>query len=217
VPAKSPPTVAGKFRNTKLAKQQAAKLENMFTDMDRGRGQAWCPSSSRPTCRVRKRRWPQSLLKLSTDEVKVQMVYAGVGGVSESDVNLAIASKAVIIGFNTRADAGARKTGRRQLGIDIRYYNIIYDAVDECEGAMSRHADARQERGSHRHGRNPAPMFQVASKIGTVAGCMVTSGHGYNRTAQLPPAAQQHRDLHRRTRLAQALQGRRARKCKRRL
>ena len=77
-----------------------------------------------------------SLLKLSTDEVKVQMVYTAVGGISESDVNLAIASKAVIIGFNTRADAGARKLAEGN-GVDIRYYNIIYDAVDELKAAMS--------------------------------------------------------------------------------
>ena len=72
----------------------------------------------------------QSLLKLSTDEVKVQLVYAAVGGISESDVNLAIASKALIIGFNVRADAGARKTAENN-GVELRYYNIIYDAVDE--------------------------------------------------------------------------------------
>ena len=78
----------------------------------------------------------QSLLKLSTDEVKVQIVHAAVGGISESDVNLAIASKAVIIGFNTRADAGARKLAENN-GVDIRYYNIIYDAVDEVKAAMT--------------------------------------------------------------------------------
>ena len=78
----------------------------------------------------------QSLLKLSTDEVKVQIVHAAVGGISESDINLAIASKAVIIGFNVRADAGARKLAEDN-GVDIRYYNIIYDAVDEMKAAMT--------------------------------------------------------------------------------
>jgi hypothetical protein len=78
----------------------------------------------------------QSLLKLSTDEVKVQLVYSGVGGISESDINLAIASKAIIIGFNVRADVGARKLAEGN-DVDIRYYSIIYDAVDELKTAMS--------------------------------------------------------------------------------
>jgi translation initiation factor IF-2 len=163
---------AGKFRNTKLAKQQAAKLENMFTDMTAGEVKT-CPSSSRPTCRVRRKRWPQSLLKLSTDEVKVQLVYAGVGGISESDVNLAIASKAVIIGFNTRADAGARKLAEGN-GVDIRYYNIIYDAVDELKAAMS--GMLAPEKREEVIGTAEIRTVFVASKIGTVAGCMVTSG-----------------------------------------
>ena len=77
-----------------------------------------------------------ALTKLSTDEVKVQVVHAQVGGITESDVNLAIASKAVIIGFNVRADQSARKLAEGN-GIDIRYYNIIYDAVDEVKAALS--------------------------------------------------------------------------------
>jgi translation initiation factor IF-2 len=120
-----------------------------------------------------------SLLKLSTEEVKVQVVYAGVGGVSESDVNLAIASGAVVIGFNVRADAQARKTAETN-GIDIRYYNIIYDAVDDVKAAMSGmlSPDKKEEVIGMAEIRN---VF-VASKIGTVAGCMVTSGH-VTRTA----------------------------------
>ena len=78
----------------------------------------------------------QSLLKLATEEVKVQVVYAGVGGISESDINLAIASKAVVIGFNVRADAGARKLAENN-GVQLNYYSIIYDAVDEIKVAMS--------------------------------------------------------------------------------
>jgi hypothetical protein len=126
---------AGKFRNTKLAKQQAAKLENMFTDMTAGEVKM-LPIIVKADVQGSQEALAQSLLKLSTDEVKVQLVYAGVGGISESDVNLAIASKAVIIGFNTRADAGARKLAEGN-GVDIRYYNIIYDAVDELKAAMS--------------------------------------------------------------------------------
>jgi translation initiation factor IF-2 len=115
----------------------------------------------------------QSLLKLSTEEVKVQMVYAAVGGISESDVNLAIASKALIIGFNVRADSGARKLAEGN-GIDIRYYNIIYDAVDELKAAMS--GMLAPEKREEVIGSAEIRTVFVASKIGTVAGCMVTSG-----------------------------------------
>jgi translation initiation factor IF-2 len=122
-----------------------------------------------------------SLLKLSTDEVKVQLVYAAVGGISESDVNLAIASKAVVIGFNTRADAGARKLAESN-DVEIRYYNIIYDAVDELKAAMSGMLtpDKKEEV------IGTAEIRQVlrVSKIGAIAGCMVTSGL-VRRTAKL--------------------------------
>jgi translation initiation factor IF-2 len=122
-----------------------------------------------------------SLLKLSTDEVKIQLVYAAVGGISESDVNLAIASKAVVIGFNTRADAGARKLAESN-DVEIRYYNIIYDAVDELKAAMSGMLtpDKKEEV------IGTAEIRQVlrVSKIGAIAGCMVTSGL-VRRTAKL--------------------------------
>jgi len=126
---------AGKVRNTKLAKQQAAKLENMFSDMAAGEVKT-LPIIIKADVQGSQEALASSLLKLSTEEVKVQLVYAAVGGISESDINLAIASKAVVIGFNTRADAGARKLAETN-GIDIRYYNIIYDAVDELKAAMA--------------------------------------------------------------------------------
>jgi translation initiation factor IF-2 len=121
----------------------------------------------------------QSLLKLSTEEVKVQMVYAAVGAISESDINLAIASKSVVIGFNVRADAGARKLAESN-GVDIRYYNIIYDAVDELKAAMS--GMLAPEKREEVIGTAEIRTVFVASKIGTVAGCMVTSG-SVNRSA----------------------------------
>jgi len=99
---------AGKFRNTKLAKQQAAKLENVFAEMQAGEVQT-LPIIIKADVQGSQEALAASLLKLSTDEVRVQLVYAGVGGISESDVNLAIASKALVIGFNVRADANARK------------------------------------------------------------------------------------------------------------
>lgn len=163
---------AGKFRNTKLARQQAAKLENMFSDMTAGAVKS-VPIIIKADVQGSQEALAQSLLKLSTDEVKVQMVYAGVGGISESDVNLAIASKAIIIGFNVRADSGARKTAEGN-GIDIRYYNIIYDAVDELKAAMS--GMLAPEKREEVIGSAEIRTVFVASKIGTVAGCMVTSG-----------------------------------------
>ena len=163
---------AGKFRNTKLAKQQASKLENMFTDMTAGEVKM-LPIIIKADVQGSQEALAQSLLKLSTDEVKVQLVYSAVGAISESDVNLAIASKAVILGFNVRADAGARKTAEGN-GIDIRYYSIIYDAVDELKVAMS--GMLSPEKREEVIGMAEIRTVFVASKIGTVAGCMVTSG-----------------------------------------
>lgn len=163
---------AGKFRNTKLARQQAAKLETMFTDIAAGEVKV-LPIIVKADMQGSQEALGQSLLKLSTDEVKVQLVYAGVGGISESDVNLAIASKALIIGFNVRADAGARKLAEGNA-IDLHYYNIIYDAVDELKAAMSGMLtpDKKEEI------LGLAEIRQVfrASKVGSIAGCMVTSG-----------------------------------------
>ena len=171
---------AGKFRNTKLAKQQASKLENMFSDISAGEVKM-LPIIIKADVQGSQEALAQSLLKLSTEEVKVQLVYSGVGGISESDVNLAIASKAVLIGFNTRADAQARKQAENN-GIDIRYYNIIYDAVDELKAAMSGMLtpDKKEEVIGTAEIRN---IFKV-SKIGSIAGCMVTAGV-VRRTARL--------------------------------
>ncbi|NMM09950.1 MAG: translation initiation factor IF-2 [Polaromonas sp.] len=171
---------AGKFRNTKLAKQQASKLENMFSDMSGGEVKM-LPIIIKADVQGSQEALSQSLLKLSTDEVKVQLVYSGVGGISESDVNLAIASKAVLIGFNTRADAQARKQAENN-GVDIRYYNIIYDAVDELKAAMSGMLtpDKKEEVIGTAEIRQ---VFKV-SKIGSIAGCMVTAGVA-RRTAKL--------------------------------
>ena len=163
---------AGKFRNTKLAKQQAAKLENMFSEMTAGEVKT-LPIIVKADVQGSQEALAQSLLKLSNEEVKVQMVYAAVGGISESDVNLAIASKALIIGFNVRADSGARKLAEGN-GIDIRYYNIIYDAVDELKAAMS--GMLAPEKREEVIGSAEIRTVFVASKIGTVAGCMITSG-----------------------------------------
>lgn len=162
----------GKYRDVKLAKQQAAKLENMFENIGEGQAQM-LPLIVKADVQGSQEALTTSLLKLSTPEVKVQIVHGAVGGISESDVNLAIASKAVIIGFNTRADANARKLAEGN-GVDIRYYNIIYDAVDEVKAAMSGMLTPDQK--EEILGTAEIRTVFVASKIGTVAGCMVTSG-----------------------------------------
>jgi len=169
---------AGKFRNTKLAKQQSAKLENMFSDLSSG-DVKMLPIIVKADVQGSQEALASSLLKLSTEEVKVQMVYTAVGGISESDINLAIASKAIVIGFNVRADAGARKLAEHN-GVDIHYYNIIYDAVDELKAAMS--GMLAPEKREEIIGMAEIRTVFVASKIGTVAGCMVTGGF-VNRTA----------------------------------
>ncbi|KQU75678.1 MULTISPECIES: translation initiation factor IF-2 [unclassified Rhizobacter] len=163
---------SGKYRDVKLAKQQAAKLENMFENMGQGEAQTLA-LIIKADVQGSQEALAQSLLKLSTAEVKVQIVHAAVGGISESDINLAIASKAVIVGFNVRADAGARKLAEGN-GVDLRYYNIIYDAVDDVKKAMT--GMLAPEQREEVIGTAEIRTVFVASKIGTVAGSMVTSG-----------------------------------------
>ncbi len=162
----------GKYRDVKLAKQQAAKLENMFENIGQGAAQT-LELIIKADVQGSQEALGQSLVKLSTDEVRVRIVHAAVGGISESDINLAIASKAVIIGFNVRADAGARKLAENN-GVDIRYYDIIYDAVDEVKAAMT--GMLAPEQREEVIGTAEIRTVFVASKIGTVAGSMVTAG-----------------------------------------
>ena len=162
----------GKYRDVKLAKRQAANLETLMDQMGQGATQTLA-LIIKADVQGSQEALAQSLLKLSTAEVKVQVVHAAVGGISESDVNLAIASKAVIIGFNTRADAGSRKLAENN-GVDIRYYNIIYDAVDDVKLAMT--GMLAPEQREEVIGTAEIRTVFVASKIGTVAGSMVTAG-----------------------------------------
>ncbi|CAJ0782257.1 Translation initiation factor IF-2 [Ralstonia psammae] len=162
----------GKFRDVKLARQQAAKLENMLEQMSEGDVKS-LPLIIKADVQGSQEALVHSLQKLSTDEVRVQVVHAAVGGITESDVNLATASKAVIIGFNTRADAGARKLAEHQ-GIDIRYYNIIYDAVDEVKAAMS--GMLSPEKREETTGLVEVRQVFHVPKVGAVAGCMVLDG-----------------------------------------
>ncbi|MEX3591898.1 MAG: translation initiation factor IF-2 [Burkholderia sp.] len=162
----------GKFRDVKLAKQQAAKLESMLEQMGESAVQN-LPLIIKADVQGSQEALMQSLLKLSTDEVRVQIVHSAVGSISESDVNLATASKAVILGFNMRADAQARKLAELN-GIEIRYYNIIYDAVDEVKTAMS--GMLTPEKHEVITGMVEVRQVIKVPKVGLVAGCMVTDG-----------------------------------------
>lgn len=162
----------GKYRDVKLAKQQAAKLENMFEQMAEGEVKN-LPLIIKTDVQGSQEALVHSLQKLSTNEVRVQVVHAAVGGISESDVNLAVASKAVILGFNTRADASARKLAESN-GVDIRYYNIIYDAVDEVKAALS--GMLAPEKREQSLGLVEIRQVFHVSKVGSIAGCYVLEG-----------------------------------------
>jgi translation initiation factor IF-2 len=162
----------GKFRDVKLAKQQAAKLENMFGEV----GDAEVKTLTliiKADVQGSYEGLTQALTQLSTAEVKVNIVLAAVGGITESDVNLALASKAVIIGFNTRADALARKLAENN-GVQIRYYDIIYNAVDDVKAALS--GMLTPDRKETQLGLVEVREVYKISKVGTVAGCYVTEG-----------------------------------------
>jgi len=161
----------GKFRDVKLAKQQAAKLENVFDQL--AEGAKTLALIIKADVQGSYEGLAHALTKLSTDEVKVNIVHTGVGGITESDINLALASKAVVIGFNTRADAAARKLAEHS-GVDIRYYNIIYDAVDDVKAAIN--GMLAPERKESVVGTVEVRNVFKISKVGTVAGCMVTDG-----------------------------------------
>jgi translation initiation factor IF-2 len=162
----------GKFRDVKLAKQQAAKLENMFDQMA-GDEVKTLALIVKADVQGSYEALQQALTKLSTEEVKVNIVHAAVGGITESDVNLALASKAVIIGFNTRAEAQARKLAETS-GVQIRYYDIIYEAVDDVKAALS--GMLAPERKETQLGLVEIREVYRISKIGTVAGCYVLEG-----------------------------------------
>lgn len=163
---------AGKFRDVKLAKQQAAKLENMFNQMEEGVVQT-LGLIIKSDVQGSYEALATSLQKLSTAEVKVNIIHTGVGAISESDVNLASASNAVLIGFNVRADAGSRKL-IDTLGVDVRYYNIIYEAVDEVKAALGGML-APEQKEQMIGTVEIREVFRI-SKVGSIAGCYVQDG-----------------------------------------
>ena len=160
----------GKYRDVKLAKQHAANLENVFEQMEDVKVLTLIIKADvQGSCEA----LDYALQKISTDEVKVNVVHSGVGGIIESDINLALASKAVVIGFNTRADASARKL-ISSSGVDVRYYNIIYEAVDEIKAALSGLMSPLIK-------ENIVGLVDIREvyhipKVGAVAGCYVLEG-----------------------------------------
>ncbi len=162
----------GKFRDVKLALQQSSKSENMFEQIGEA-GKKTLSIIIKSDVQGSYEAMAHALPKISTDEVKVNIVHCGVGGITESDVNLALASKAVIIGFNTRADAMARKLAE-SAGVDIRYYNIIYEALDDVKAALS--GMLTPEKKESVLGMVEVRQVFKISKVGTVAGCMVLDG-----------------------------------------
>ncbi|WOT06008.1 translation initiation factor IF-2 [Shewanella youngdeokensis] len=162
----------GKFRDVKLARQQKSKLENMFANMVEGEVQE-LNLVLKADVQGSLEAIADSLNKLSTDEVKVNIIARGVGGLTETDATLAAASNAIMVGFNVRADAQARKVVDSE-SVDLRYYSIIYQLIDEVRDAMSGMLapEFRQEIIGLAEVRD---VFK-SPKIGAIAGCMVTEG-----------------------------------------
>jgi translation initiation factor IF-2 len=162
----------GKFRDVKLAKQQAAKLENAFANMGEAAAKS-LPLIIKADVQGSYEGLSHALAKLSTEEVRVQIVHSAVGAITESDVNLAVASKAVIIGFNVRADATARKAAESQ-DVQIRYYDIIYEAVDDVKNALG--GLLSPEKKESTLGLVEIRQVFKISKVGSIAGCYVLEG-----------------------------------------
>ena len=162
----------GKFRDVKLARQQKAKLENMFSNMTEG-DVSEVNVVLKADVQGSVEAISDALVKLSTDEVKVKIVGTGVGGITETDATLAAASNAIVVGFNVRADASARKVIEAE-SLDLRYYSVIYHLIDEVKQAMSGMLapEFKQEIIGLAEVRD---VFK-SPKIGAIAGCMVTEG-----------------------------------------
>ena len=162
----------GKFREVKLARQQKSKLENMFANMTEGEvhaGNIVLKADVQGSVEA----ISDSLLKLSTDEVKVKIIGSGVGGITETDATLAAASNAILVGFNVRADASARKVIEAE-SLDLRYYSVIYNLIDEVKAAMS--GMLSPELKQQIIGLAEVRDVFKSPKFGAIAGCMVTEG-----------------------------------------
>jgi translation initiation factor IF-2 len=165
----------GKYREVKLARQQKAKLENLFENMQAGDVKS-LNIVLKADVRGSLEAIIQSLEDLSTDEVKVNIVSSGVGGIAETDANLALASSAILIGFNVRADNQAKAVVEREE-LELRYYSVIYDIIDDVKQAMTGllSPEYREEIVGIAQVRD---VFR-SPKLGAIAGCMVTEGTVY--------------------------------------
>ncbi|HEX5340606.1 MAG TPA: translation initiation factor IF-2 [Gammaproteobacteria bacterium] len=162
----------GKIRDVKLARQQAAKLDDVFQQMQEDAQQGLnllIKSDVQGSAEALR----DAVTQLSTDEIKVKVIASSVGGITESDVNLAVASKAVIIGFNVRADSGARRL-IAESGVDVRYYSVIYEAIDDVKKAVS--GMLKPELREQIVGLAEVRDVFRSSKMGAVAGCLVIEG-----------------------------------------
>jgi translation initiation factor IF-2 len=162
----------GKYRDIKIARQRATKLENIFDQLGEGQT-ALLNVVLKGDVQGSVEAISDSLIKFSTSEVKVNIIASGVGGITESDVNLAIASSAILIGFNVRADAGGRKLAETE-GVDLRYYSIIYNLLDEVKAALTGLLKPLFK-------ETITGLAQVrdvfrSSKLGAIAGCLVMEG-----------------------------------------
>ncbi len=162
----------GKYRDVKLARQQKAKLESMFSQMEAGKVNT-LNLVIKADVQGSAEALSESLTKLSTDEVRVNIVSAGVGGINESDVNLAVASEAIIIGFNVRADASAKRLIEEE-GVDLHYYSVIYDVIEEIKSSMS--GMLAPEFKEQIIGLAEVRDVFRSPKLGAIAGCMVIEG-----------------------------------------
>ncbi len=162
----------GKYREVKLAKQQASKMENMLSSMGSEEGVA-INLLIKADVQGSAEALTESLGKLTNDEVTVNIISSGVGGITESDINLAMASKGVVIGFNVRADSSARKLIDEE-GIDLRYYSVIYDVIDDVKAAIS--GLLSPEIREQIIGIAEVREVYRSPKFGDIAGCMVSSG-----------------------------------------
>jgi translation initiation factor IF-2 len=162
----------GKFKDTKLARQQAAKLADVFEQMKEGEAKT-LNLVIKADVQGSVEALAETLEKLSTDEVKVRVIHGMVGGISESDVNLAMASQAIIIGFNVRADSTARRLIENE-GVDVHYYNVIYDAVEEVKNAIT--GMLKPQVKERTVGLAEVREVFRARKYGAIAGCFVSEG-----------------------------------------
>jgi translation initiation factor IF-2 len=162
-----------KSRESKLAQQQAAKLEDVFSQMTEAEGKV-VPLLIKSDVHGSAEALRDALTNLTNDEVKVKVISSGVGGITESDATLAAASKAVIIGFNVRADSAAR-AAIKESGIDVRYYSIIYEAIDDVKAAVS--GLLAPEIRENIVGLAEVKEVFSSPKLGNIAGCIVVEGY----------------------------------------